>query len=241
LKALIFAAGRGKRMRPLSDVTPKPLLKVWGRPMIEWQILSMKAAGIEDFVINTAHLSDQFPKVLGDGSRLGVRIQYSVEGTKDSDALETLGGIVNALPLLIEEGSEQTPFLVASGDIVTEFDYRSLVQRAENLKQSDLLAYLVLVDNPSFHPDGDMGLIDGMIVRLPKMFTYANIGLFSPQMFSGLKVEYCSLFPWLFQWADKRKISGEFSSVSWFNVGTPEELEKVNGSPKPLWAEKLDV
>ena len=241
MKALIFAAGRGKRMRPLSDITPKPLLQVWGRPMIEWQILSMKAAGIVDFVINTAHLSDQFPKVLGDGSRLGVRIQYSVEGTKDSDALETLGGIVKALPLLTNNGTEQAPFLVASGDIVTDYDYRGLVQRAELLERSDLLAHLVLVNNPSFHPEGDMGLIDGKIVRLPKMFTYANIGLFSPKMFAGLKVEYRSLFPWLFQWADQKKISGEFSEGCWFNVGTPEELNKVNGTPKPLWTEKLDV
>lgn len=153
--------------------------------MIEWQILSMKAAGIEDFVINTAHLSDQFPKVLGDGSRLGVRIQYSVEGTKYSDALETLGGIVKALPLLTDNGTEQAPFLVASGDIVTDYDYRGLVQRAKVLEQSDLLAHLVLVNNPSFHPEGDMGLIDGKIVRLPKMFTYANIGSFLRRCLRG--------------------------------------------------------
>lgn len=190
MKALVFAAGRGARMRPLSDVTPKPLLPLAGKPVIVWQIEALVRAGIREIVINTAHLSEQVEQALGDGVRYGALIRYSHEGSVAEDALETLGGIVKALPLL-----GASPFIAVSGDIHCEYDYRHLLARGHMLELGVADAHLVLVDNPPYHPAGDMGLADGRITLHPPLLTYANIGVFAARIFERLPVEKSKLFP----------------------------------------------
>jgi MurNAc alpha-1-phosphate uridylyltransferase len=224
LRALILAAGRGERMRPLTDATAKPLLMAGGRRLIEWQLAALARAGVRDVVINTAHLPQQFEDALGDGARLGVRLAYSREGERAEDALETLGGIVRALPRL---GS--TAFIVVSGDIVTDYDYRALREPAHAIDAGAAEAHLVLVGNPPFHPHGDMGLVDGLVApdREPRL-TYANIGVFAPRLFAGLPAERARLFPWLYTAARAGRVTGEHATARWFNVGTPAELERVD-------------
>lgn len=222
IRALILGAGRGKRMRPLSDRTPKPLLRYRGKRMADWQIDGMHRVGITHFVINTAHLANQFPEQLGDGSERGIRIEYSVEGSSESEALETLGGIAKALPLLSPDG--ETPFIVAAGDIVTEFDYGRLVSEAPRLSSGSADAHLVLVPNPEFHPEGDMGLSGGLVVREPRMYTYSSIGIFSPRIFEGVPAVRAKLFPWLYRFCDAGRVTGELFKGAWKNIGTPEQL-----------------
>ncbi len=228
MRALILAAGRGERMRPLSDATPKPLLVAGGRRLIEWQIAALAAAGIRELVINTAHLATQFEEVLGDGAQLGVTIAWSREGDVADAALETRGGIVRALPLL---GGE--PFLAVSGDIVTDFDYATLMQRAAAIAAGAADAHIVLVANPDFHPGGDMGLSPGpagglidpdAAVRL----TYANLTLFAPRLFADLPPERARLFPWLYDVARAGRVTGERYDGRWYNVGTPQELARLD-------------
>ena len=222
LAAMILGAGRGKRMRPLSDETPKPLLKYRGKRMIDWQIEGLKRAGVRRFVINTAHLADQFPAVLGNGASRSVSIEYSREGDRDSDALETLGGIAKALPLLSPDG--ETPFAVVAGDIVTEFDYAKLFERVPDLLNGKHDAHLVLVPNPDFHPEGDMALVDGLVRRAPRQWTFSSIGLYSPRLFQNVPVSPAKLFPWLFDFCDAGRITGEVFTGEWKNIGTPEQL-----------------
>jgi MurNAc alpha-1-phosphate uridylyltransferase len=235
MKALVFAAGRGERMRPLSDVTPKPLLRAGGRRLIEWQIAALAAAGVREIVINTAHLADQFEAALGDGTALGVSIAYAREGRRAEDALETLGGIVNALPLLGE-----APFVAVSGDIVSDFDYRPLVARAPALAAGELDAHLVLVDNPPFHPRGDMGLrgsaAAARITTAPPWLTYANIALLAPRLFAGEAAGKRKLFPWLYRAVDAGRVGGEHHGGRWYNVGTPDDLRALDAelSLRPL-------
>jgi MurNAc alpha-1-phosphate uridylyltransferase len=223
MRALILAAGRGERMRPLTDTLPKPLLTAGGRRLIEWQIEALARAGIREIVINVAHLPGQFD-VLGRGERYGVSLAFSREGDHAEDALETLGGIVCALPLLGD-----APFAVVSGDIVTGFDYATLAERSRPIAEGRADAHLVLVDNPPFHARGDMGLVDGLIapdatVRL----TYANIGVFAPRLFAGLAVERARLFPWLYAAARAGRVTGEHFAGRWHNVGTPAELARLD-------------
>jgi MurNAc alpha-1-phosphate uridylyltransferase len=220
VRALILAAGRGERMRPLTDRTAKPLLEAGGRRLIEWQIAQLARAGVHDIVINTAHFPDHFEAVLGSGARHGVSIVYSREGESAADALETLGGIVRALPWLGDR-----PFVVVSGDIVTDFDYDRLQLPAEALTAGSADAHLVLVDNPPFHPLGDMALADGRVdPDGAERLTYANIGLFAPRLFAGLRPVRARLFPWLYDAARAGRVGGERFSGRWRNVGTPEEL-----------------
>lgn len=225
MKALVLAAGRGKRMRELTTQNCKPLLSVWGRPMIEWQLLQLEKAGFTDVVINAAHCSHLLMEKFKSGRFSGLNVSVSVEGTRHEDALETRGGIVRALPLL-SDGKE--PFLVVSGDIVTNFDYQSLLHWASEIKVGRSLAHLVLVPNPNYHIAGDMGLVDNKIVREPKLYTYGNIGVFSPRIFAGLKDEFAPLFPWLYNFVERGEVTGELYEGAWANVGTPEELAKVN-------------
>lgn len=223
MRALILAAGRGERMRPLTDTVPKPLLMAGGRRLIEWQIEALARAGIREIVINLAHLPDQFA-VLGDGRRYGVDLAYSREGGRAEDALETLGGIVRALPLLGE-----APFVVVSGDIVTAFDYAVLADRARRLAAGEAEAHLVLVDNPPFHARGDMGLVAGLIAPdAPVRKTYANIAVFAPRLFAGLVPTRARLFPWLYGAARAGRVSGEHYAGRWNNVGTPAELAHLD-------------
>jgi MurNAc alpha-1-phosphate uridylyltransferase len=223
MRALIFAAGRGERMRPLSDRTPKPLLMAGGRMLIEWQIAAVAAAGIRDLVINTAHHALLIESTLGDGSRYGVRIRYSREGERAEDALETLGGIVQALPLLGDR-----PFAVVSGDIVSGFDYCKLRVPAERIETGERDAHVVLVDNPPYHPRGDMGL-EGTdaTMRMPWL-TYANIGVFAPRVFVGLNRSRQRLFPWAFGLVDQQRVSAERFGGRWYNVGTPSDLAALD-------------
>lgn len=219
MKALIFAAGRGERMRPLSDRTPKPLLEAGGRMLIEWQIAALAAAGIRDLVINTAHQARLIERTLGDGSRYGVALRYSHEGDTAEDALETLGGIVHALPLL-----GQASFAVVSGDVVCEFDYAGLHGHAERIDAGQYDAHFVLVDNPPYHPRGDMGLAGSTATMRPPWMTYANIALFAPRAFEQIAGGRRPLFPWAFQLVERQRASAERFGGRWYNVGTPQDL-----------------
>lgn len=229
MRALILAAGRGERMRPLTDTTPKPLLVAGGRRLIEWQIAALSAAGIRELVINTAHFPQQFEDALGDGAHLDVRIAWSREGETASDALETRGGVVRALPLL---GAE--PFLAVSADVVTEFDYASLSAAAAVVAAGTADAHVVLVPNPAFHPCGDMGLDPGPTRGLiapdaERRLTYANITVFAPRLFANLPSGRARLFPWLYDSARAGRITGERFDGRWFNVGTPADLAALDG------------
>lgn len=223
MKALILAAGRGKRMRPLTDTLPKPLLVGGGKRLIEWQIEGLVRAGVTDIVINTAHLSHTFEPILG-RERLGAHLSYSCEGPTHDESLETLGGIVKALPLLTD-GDE--PFIVVAGDIVTDFDYTRLLAQRESLLAGETVAHLVLVPNPSFHQGGDMGLVDGRITDSVKTHTFSSLGVYSPRIFANEPVRFAKLFPWLYQFARQGLVSGEIFTGRWDNVGTPEALAKV--------------
>ena len=217
-RALILAAGRGERMRPLTDHTPKPLLKAGGRALIEWQVERLAVAGFTDLVVNHSHLGARIEEVLGDGRRLGARIAYSHEAT----ALETAGGVVQALPLLGPE-----PFLVVSGDIHTSFDYGTLLPRIEAILRHPerRAAHFVLVDNPPWHAAGDMGLANGMVTRDPPRLTYANIAVFHPMLFVDIAPgTWLKLFPWAYRFVDAGRVSGEHFRGDWDNVGTPAQL-----------------
>jgi MurNAc alpha-1-phosphate uridylyltransferase len=223
MRALILAAGRGERMRPLTDTVAKPLLVAGGQRLIEWQLAALARAGVREAVINLAHLPHQFVEALG-SQRSGVTIHYSREGERAEEALETLGGIVRALPQL-----DDSPFIVVSGDIVTDFDYATLAASAAAIADGRADAHLVLVDNPPFHAGGDMGLADGLVVPdLPHKLTYANVGVFAPRLFAGLAPARARLFPWLYGAARAGRVSGEHFRGRWYNIGTPAELQRVD-------------
>jgi N-acetyl-alpha-D-muramate 1-phosphate uridylyltransferase len=224
MRALILAAGRGERMRPLTDGTPKPLLRAGGKRLIEWQIESLARSEVQDIVINLAHLPDQIESTLGDGERYGVALHYSREGERADDALETLGGIIKALPML-----GHAPFIVASGDIVTDFPYRRLIDASDQLQQDNADAHLVLVENPPYHLRGDMGLISNRIDpdATPRL-TYANIGLFAPRLFADVAMRRAPLFPWLYAAARAGRVTGERYAGHWWNAGTPEDLARLD-------------
>jgi N-acetyl-alpha-D-muramate 1-phosphate uridylyltransferase len=224
VRAIILAAGRGERLRPLTDAVPKPLLQVGARPLIEWQILRLAAAGIRELVVNHAHLGAMIEATLGNGARLGVSIAYSHE----SPALETAGGIARALPLLGRE-----PFLAVSADIHTDYDYARLASVASAIAKNpgERAAHFVLVDNPAFHPEGDMGLADGFVTRsrTPPWLTYGNIAVLHPDLFEGVSGERnLKLFPWAYWAVDEGRVTGEHFGGSWDNVGTPAELEALD-------------
>ena len=227
MRAIIFAAGPGERLRPLTDAMPKPLLRAGGRALIEWQILRLAAAGIRELVINCARLGEMIESALGDGSRLGVRIAYS----REPQALETAGGIVKALALL---GSE--PFLAVSADIHTDYDYARLIPVAADIaaRPERRAAHFVLVDNPAFHPAGDMGLADGMVTRARPWLTYGNIAVWHPALFTALPAgEPMKLFPWAYRLVDEGRVTGEHFAGSWDNVGTPAQLEALDRRLQP--------
>jgi MurNAc alpha-1-phosphate uridylyltransferase len=221
MRAMILAAGRGERMRPLTDLTPKVLLEVGGKPLVQWHVERLRSAGFERIVINHAWLGGQIEQALGDGSRFGLRIYYS----REAQALETAGGIVNALPLI---GAE--PFLVVNGDIFTDFDFALLVPRLAALANSDLLAHLVLIDNPPHHPSGDFALRDQTV--LPEghpRLTFSGIGIYRPELFSTVSAgERAQLAPLLRAAMGKGAVSGERYHGLWFDVGTPARLAELN-------------
>lgn len=215
MKAFILAAGRGERMRPLTDTTPKPLLPVAGRALIEHHLLALAAADIRDIVINTAWLGERIQATLGDGARFGVRIRYSHE---PEGALETAGGIINALPLLGDE-----PFVVVNADIWTDYDFSRLPPAPDGL------AHLVLVDNPPQHPHGDFALQAGRVLeRGDRQLTYSGIGVYQPHLFEGLQPGVRPLAPLLREAMAQGQVSGEHYSGRWFDIGTPERLRQLD-------------
>ncbi|GAB4346634.1 MAG: nucleotidyltransferase family protein [Gammaproteobacteria bacterium] len=209
---MILAAGRGERMRPLTDETPKPLLRVGAHSLIEYHLEALRRAGIREVVINHAHLGERIEDALGDGSRYGVHIRYSPE----DEALETGGGIVRALPLL---GSE--PFLVVNGDIWSDFPYPWL------MKPLPGLARIVLVANPPHKAHGDFGLEGGRVTNEPR-FTFAGIGLYRPELFAGLQPGRFPLAPLLRDAAERGLLEGVYYGGAWIDVGTPERLAEAN-------------
>jgi MurNAc alpha-1-phosphate uridylyltransferase len=217
-QAMILAAGRGERLRPLTDELPKPLLVAGGRPLIEWQVERLARAGFDRLVVNHSYLGTLIEECLGDGSRFGVRIRYSPE----QPALETAGGVARALPLL-----EDAPFLVVSGDIHTDFDYARLRPRAESIARAPArhVAHFVLVDNPAWHALGDMGLAEGLVTRGGPRLTYGNISVFHPAPFREIAPGTAlRLFPWAYRFVDEGRVSGERYSGPWDNVGTADQL-----------------
>ncbi len=230
MKAMILAAGRGERMRPLTDRTPKPLLPVAGRPLIVWHLERLAAAGFREIVINHAHLGEQIEALLGDGDAWGLHIRYSPE---PPGALETAGGIANALPLLGEE-----PFLVINGDIFCDWN----PARATTALRHDDLAYLVLVPNPPQHPQGDFSLFEPEVGAdstafdgAGTMHTFAGLGVYRPALFNAIsRGQPAKLAPLLRAAMVEGKVSGELHHGRWVDVGTPQRLEELDRELRSL-------
>lgn len=216
MKAMILAAGRGERMRPLTDRTPKPLLPVAGKAIIEHTINQLISAGFHDIIINHAHLGQQIEDRLGDGQQYGARIQYSPEGEQ---ALETAGGIVNALSLLGDE-----VFLVVNGDIVTDFPFAELINLTVDL------AHLVLVNNPEHHLQGDFGLDNTgkVIENCTEKLTFSGIGLYRPELFSNIPAGSSKLGPLLRKAIANQRVTGQHFAGFWMDIGTPERLQELD-------------
>ena len=223
MRAMILAAGRGERMRPLTDTTPKPLLKVHGKALIEWIIEDLAAAGVRDLVINHSHLGAAIEACLGSGERYGARIAYSHE----PQALETAGGIANALDLL---GTE--PFLAVNGDIYTAYRYAPLIERFRAC-DARVQAHLVLVDNPPHNPRGDFRLDGARVLNdeTPRL-TFSGIAAYRPSLFTGIaRSQKSRLEPLLRAAADAGRLSGEHFRGDWHDVGTPERLRALDARP----------
>ena len=241
MKAMILAAGRGERMRPLTDACPKPLLQVGGRSLLEWHLHALARAGIRDIVINLAWLGAMIPAALGDGSRYGVRIRYSDE---NGSALETAGGIIHALSLLGDE-----PFLVVNGDIWTDFNYSQ-----PPLIDADATGSLILVPNPPQHPRGDFALVPRLgavemsplsskpgsvfdvladptrleAADAPPRFTFAGIAVYRPSFFAGCEPGRRPLLPLLREAAAAGRLRGRLYRGLWSDIGTPERLQELD-------------
>ncbi|MGP1717666.1 MAG: N-acetylmuramate alpha-1-phosphate uridylyltransferase MurU [Methylophilus sp.] len=215
MRAMILAAGRGERMRPLTDHTPKPLLQVGGKPLIVWHIERLAKAGISEIVINHAHLGQQIEQTLGDGQQWQVHIQYSPE----QSALETAGGIANALPLLGEQ-----PFLVVNGDVFTDIDYASVGLAPGKL------AHLVMVDNPPQHAQGDFALQQGLLQQTgDHKLTFSGVGVYHPDLFQSVKRgEAAKLAPLLISAMQQGLVSGQHHTGIWHDIGTPERLTQLD-------------
>ncbi|HLP81952.1 MAG TPA: nucleotidyltransferase family protein [Nitrosomonas sp.] len=224
---MILAAGRGERMRPLTDQTPKPLLRAGTHALIEYQLINLARAGFVEIVINHAYLGKMIENALGTGERYGVTIRYSPEHV----VLETAGGIANALPLLTDASRSQ-PFLVVNGDIYCDMDYAVLlpVMQSMHSNRQDFIAHLVLVDNPSHHAIGDFAL-QGNKVALSGVnnLTFSGIGVYQPELFadvfSGLPAK---LAPLLRHEIENGHVSGERFTGQWIDVGTPERLAELD-------------
>ncbi|MDB5797733.1 MAG: putative dTDP-glucose pyrophosphorylase RfbA [Paucimonas sp.] len=230
MKAMIFAAGRGERMRPLTDTCPKPLLKVRGRPLIVWHVLNLVRAGITDIVINHAHLGEMIEQAMGDGSQFGARIAYSAEG----QALETAGGVALARPLLGED-----PFVALAADIwCPHFDFSQVF---DVLQEKDMwgqayapdkrdLAWLYLVKNPAHNPRGDFALNSFSIANEGEpRWTFSGIGVYRPEMFDAVQAgQSAKLAPLLREYAARAQVGGEIYRGDWTDVGTAERLAQLN-------------
>jgi N-acetyl-alpha-D-muramate 1-phosphate uridylyltransferase len=221
MKAMLLAAGRGERMRPITDSLPKPLVPVAGRPLIAWHLAALARAGIHEVVINLSWLGEQLRAALGDGARYGVRISFSEEGPVP---LETGGGIFRALPLL-----GPAPFLVVNADIWTDIDFARLAL------EPGAHAHLVLIPNPAHHPRGDFGLEGDLVVnRDSDRFTYSGVGVYHPQFFAGCGAERFPLLPLLNRAIASRLARGELHRGQWCDVGTPERLASLEARVRAL-------
>jgi MurNAc alpha-1-phosphate uridylyltransferase len=235
MKAMILAAGRGVRMRPLTDHTPKPLLVVNGKPLIVWHIEALARAGVREIVVNTAWLEDRIVAALGDGARWGVAIRYSMEGRVYGAALETAGGIANALPLLVERDDDA--FWLVSGDIYApQFGFEAAA--AQRFESGTAQAHLWLVPNPSFHARGDFGLdADGYGLADAagpdgRRWTYANLALCRGSLCAHIVPgTRAALGPQLFDAMRRRAITAEVYRGRWENVGTPAQWQDLNEAP----------
>jgi MurNAc alpha-1-phosphate uridylyltransferase len=216
-------------MRPLTDTTPKPLLQVQGKPLIAWHLEALARDGVHEVVINTAHLEDQFPAALGDGARWGLRIRYAMEGRDHGGALETAGGIANALPMLGDT------FWVLAGDVFVP-GFRFDAEAADRFAQSDDWAQMWLVPNPAHVPHGDFALNDaGRVLRKDgapvgtPAYTYSTIGLYRPAMVEGIAPgTKAALRPCLERAIDAGKLGGQLYEGPWVDVGTPQRLAELN-------------
>ncbi|CAD6876947.1 N-acetylmuramate alpha-1-phosphate uridylyltransferase MurU [Methylomonas fluvii] len=215
MKAMILAAGRGERMRPLTDHTPKPLLKAAGKALIEYTLENLAAAGFTEIVINIAHLGGQIKDYCGDGKRWNVSIEYSDEV---ETALETAGGIAKALPLL---GNK--PFLVLNADIICDYPLANLRTRAIDL------AHLVMINNPPHHPEGDFSLNADSVLSEQGVnkLTFSGIGVYHPKLFANIPIAPLKLRPVLNRAMQQQRISGEKFSGLWMDIGTPERLAEL--------------
>ena len=212
MKAMILAAGRGERLRPLTDSTPKPLLDVRGKPLIAWHLEALARAEFDEVVINLSWLGEQIRMRLGDGADYGLRIRYSEE----QRALETAGGILQALPLLGEE------FIVVNGDVFTDYDFSCL-------RDASSPAHLVLVNNPAHHPEGDFGLDGARVLKnAPTKYTFSGIARYHRRFFDGLEPGKQALAPLLFDAAERGEVSGERFVGQWVDIGTAERLAQLN-------------
>lgn len=228
ISALILAAGRGERMRPLTDSTPKPLLQVRGKPLIEWHIEALVRSGVQKIVINTAWLEDQFEPLLGDGSRWNIELLYSHEGRDHGGALETAGGMAKALPLLASSLDEA--FWVVSGDVfLPQFDFSH--QDWQSFQNSEDWAHLWLVNNAPHHPQGDFGItVGGKASKIVSpRYTWASVGLFKGRLVESLVPgTKAALRAFLERGIDLNRISASFYEGSWTDVGTVERLNGLN-------------
>ena len=214
MRAMILAAGRGERMRPLTLETPKPLLEIGGRPLIEYHLRALRAAGMRDFVVNLSWLGERIRSVLGDGARWGVSIRYTEEGP---EPLETGGGIFNALSLL-----GPAPFIVINGDVWTDFPFSGLSLAEE------AAAHLVLVPNPAHHAQGDFGLENRRVKHASgTTYTFSGIAMYRPEFFAGCTAGRFPLLPLLRRAIDAGTLAGELYDGIWSDVGTPERLAQL--------------
>jgi MurNAc alpha-1-phosphate uridylyltransferase len=216
MKAMILAAGRGERMRPLTDHTPKPLLPAGGKPIIVHTIEQLVAAGINEIVINHAHLGYQLEERLGNGQQFGASISYSPEGEQ---ALETAGGIIKALPLLGKDA-----FLVVNGDIATDFPFAQLKTVPV------ALAHLVFIDNPEHHPEGDFALNNNGLVtdQGAQKYTFSGIGIYRPELFDNIPSGVLKLRPLFNQAIAAQRLTGQKHDGFWMDIGTPERLQELD-------------
>ena len=222
VKAMILAAGRGKRLRPITDSTPKPLVELCGKPLIEYHIEKLAQAGVSQIVINHAWLGHKLEEALGDGSRWNIQISYSAE---PEGGLETAGGIINALPLLGEN-----PFLLINGDVYCEMDYRGLVAKAramQNESPSTLLGHLVVVPSPEHNAKGDFGLNQHQRLEPQGEFTFAGLSVISPKLFANMEVGFIRLAPILRDAMKQGLLTGELEKGLWSDIGTLQRLQQT--------------
>lgn len=220
MRAMILAAGQGKRLRPITATIPKPMVEAGGKSLIAWHIAKLKALGITDLVVNGAYLKDVLFSYLGDGSQFGVHIATSPE---DGAGLETAGGIIKALPLL---GSE--PFLVVNGDVFYDGDYRTFLPCPEDVTVGKVLAHLYLINNPAHNLKGDYALAQNGALQYGSDFTFSGFAWYHPHAFLGRPVAREPLRPYFDAWVKNQQVSASLLTDRWFDVGTVERLQELN-------------